>query len=281
MRRLLADPGLRAAIGNVSNLPSPPDLFLKIGAELRSPHASAASVAALLAKDVAMTAEILKLTNSAFFGLGARVTTPLQAVRTLGLDTIQTLVLKVGLFRQFGGRDSLAPHLEGLNAYSLSLSRLAEAIAGEMGADEATAKAAQCAAMLSSIGCLVFVDHDCCKCEEALAGVKEGVSLAEAERATFGATHHLVGAYLLGLWGFSDAVVEAVAFADEPGRSPGPGNPVLTAVHAAAALGPRFPLLPQGVVRSVKLDMAYLVAGRQDGGTRRWQKLADDLAGEG
>ena len=281
LRRLLADPLLRAAIGNVSNLPSPPDLFLRIDEELRSPRASTASVAALLAQDVAMTAEILKLTNSAFFGLGARITSPLQAVRTLGLETVQTLVLTAGLFRQFGGGGSLVPHLAGLNAFSLSLSRLAEAIAREMEADEATAKAAQCAAMLSSVGCLVFLDHDCRKCEESLAGVRKGMFLAEAERAAFGATHHLVGAYLLGLWGFSDAVVEAVAFADEPGRSPGPGNPVLTAVHAATALGPRFPLLPDGVERSVKLDMAYLAASRQDGRTRRWQKLADDLAGGG
>ena len=103
-----------------------------------------------------------------------------------------------------------------------------------------------------------------------------GTPLEAAERAAFGATHHLVGAYLLGLWGFGDDVVEAVAFAAEPSRAPGRDNPVLSAVHVATALGPRFPLLPDGIGASTKVDMAYLVEARQDGMLRRWQALAED-----
>ncbi len=281
MRRLLDGPELQAVIGGIANLPSLPAAFQKIREEMRSLRASPASVAAVLSEDVAMTAEILKLTNSAFFGLGMRITTPLQAVRTLGLETIQALVLEVGLFRQFAGSATIGPALATLNRYSLAVGRLAEKVAAAAGWDDQVAKAAQCAGMLSFIGCVVFLDSRPDLCHATLEGMAPGTSLMAAERAAYGATHNLVGAYLLGLWGFSDEVVEAVAFAAEPGSAPTGGNPVLTAVHVASAMGPPFPLAPAGVDASVELDMAYLIEARQDGHVRRWRALAEDFSREG
>lgn len=272
LRRMLADPALQAVVGEVSNLPSLPDLFLQIGAELRSPTSSAASVAALLSRDVAMTAEILKLTNSAFFGLGSRLTTALQAVRTLGMETIQTLVLTVGVFRQFSGNPAVAPKLQSLNDYSLTVARLAEIVAVENGADAATATAAHCAGMLSSIGCLLLLDRYPDRMNASCAGL----SPIRAEQGARGVSHNLIGAYLLGLWGFSDDLVEAVAFAANPSSAPGSAQPLLTALHAAIALGPRFPLLPAGMGGTESLDMAYLIEARQDGRVRQWRTLVAD-----
>lgn len=280
LRRLLTDPGLLAVIGAVSSLPSLPELVVKIGDEVRSPRASAASITKLLCQDVAMTAEILKITNSAFFGLGAQVTTALQAVRTLGMETLHALVVELGLFQQFRGSPTMAPLLTTLNHYSLRLGRMAERIARAAGCDEATSTAAQCAGMLSSIGCLIFLDRHPEHCRKALAAMGPGIPLATAEKMVLGASHNLVGAYLLGLWGFSDEVVEAVAFAAEPGAAPERDNSVLTALHVAMALGPRFPLLADGAAPSPKLDMAYLIEARQDKHVRRWEALAAEQSGE-
>ena len=102
LKRLLSAPPLRAVLAGLSNLPSLPDLIVRLDTELRSPNCSAKMVAALIDKDVAMTAELLRLTNSAYFSVGGPVTTTLQAVRTIGLETIQALVLQIGIFRQFG-----------------------------------------------------------------------------------------------------------------------------------------------------------------------------------
>lgn len=275
LRRVLGAPELQKVVGEVSNLPSQPDVFIKINEEICSERGSLASVAALLAQDVAMTAEVLKLTNSAFFGLGKRVTSPLQAVRTLGMDTIQSLVLQVGLFRQFKGDAALYPLLEKLNLYSLSVGTLASEIARSAGHDDDTAHAAQCAGILSAIGCLVLLDQNPHRWLDAVAEAPATATLAEVERQVFGASHQLVGAYLLGLWGFTDDLVEAVAYADQPGLAEGRAHPMLTAVHAATALGPRFPGLPSQMVEPVKLDMAYLIEARQDGRVRHWHHLAE------
>lgn len=276
LRRQLANPALLAIIGEVSALPSLPALVLRIEEELCSPQASAASIAKLLAQDVAMTAEILKLTNSAFFGLGTRMTTALQAVRTLGTETIHSLVLGLGLFRQYRGDPTVTPLLAALNAHGITVGRLAEAMIQAAAGNEAAVRAGQCAGMLSSIGWLVLLDRFPQQCRAVLEGAKTQTPLSTIERTIFGATHNLVGAYLLGLWGFSDDIVEAVAFADEPSKALGRDNPVLAGVHVATVLGPRLPLPSGGSIPVAELDMAYLVEARQDGNFRRWQKLAEN-----
>lgn len=158
LRKLLDDDGLRQALGSLASLPSLPTSLARLHEELASPHASTASVGAIIAQDIAMAAEILKLTNSAYFGIGGKVSSILQAVRTLGLETIQALATQIGIFRQFSGHAAVTPLLESLNTYSLALARLAEAIAQAEGATTVEARTASCAAMLSCVGWLVLLD---------------------------------------------------------------------------------------------------------------------------
>jgi len=63
-----------------------------------------------------------------------------------------------------------------------------------------------------------------------------GVSLWEVERRALGTTHAEVGAYLMGLWGLPDPIVEAIAFHHSPRQCPGRVLTALAAVHVADAL---------------------------------------------
>lgn len=258
LRRFLADPGLRAAIGGLSSLPSLPARLRALMTELTRADASAASVADIIAGDLAMTAEILKLTNSAYFGIGQPVSSVLQAVRTLGLETIQTLVLKTAVFRRFSGSSQVAPFLNGLNRHGLSLSRLAKRIALAIGANNAVSEAASCAALLSSVGALVLLDCHGDSYLKVLTTVGPDRPVHMAEIAAYGVHHGHVGAYLLGLWGFRDDVVEAVAHAPAPGQAGHYDNLLLTVVHLAQALGPTFPPLPRDVPDIRHPDSDYL-----------------------
>lgn len=279
LRRLLSSAGMRTLLASISDLPTPPDLFFKIEAELQSPRASVASVAAIVAQDMAMTAELLKLTNSAYFSTQVRAASALQAVRTLGLDTIQALVLRIGIFRRFDINSPTISSVIALNRYSLAVATLAERIAKAEGANTATAHAAYCTGMLCSIGALVLLDVKPQPYIAALAGADE-TSLDEAEEAALGANHAALGAYLLGLWGFPTPVVESVAYSLAPSRCLGCDNLLLTAVHAARALGPDFPLLHRQALPAPKLDMPYLCNARKDLRIDIWRGLAQELAEE-
>lgn len=272
LRRLLASDNLRATLAGLSNLPTPPDLFLRVRAELSSPTVSTASVAQIIGQDVAMTAELLKLTNSAYFSTSARVTTALQAVRTLGLETVEALVLRIGIFRQLDHHDEFRPMVEALNHYSLTVASLAERIATAEGADTATAMAAYCAGMLSAVGALVLLDGYPQQYGRVLDAAAAGQVLHLAEDAEFGANHALVGGYLLSLWGFADAMVEAVTYACQPSDYGGTNNVLLTAVHAAMALNGRNPLRPD--LPGLMLDMKYICDARKDLSLPRWREFA-------
>lgn len=280
LKRLLSTPKLRALLTGLNNLPSLPDLFFKLDAELRSPQCSTKSVAALIDKDMAMTAELLRLTNSAYFTVAAPVTTTLQAVRTIGLETIQILVLQMGIFRQFAGSASVAPLLEGLTRYCLTIARLAEGVALSISPDGPAAKLAHCAALLSRIGMLVLVDAYPQEYGQLVTETSADPSrLLQAEEKAFGANHAQVGAYLLGLWGFPHQMVEAVAFASIPSASSVYDNDALTALHAAMGLGPSLgSCLPEGTQDPPGLDMAYLIEARKDGLVADWRQLASDLS---
>ncbi|WP_041794920.1 response regulator [Pararhodospirillum photometricum] len=281
LRERMTDPSLRAVLAGLSHLPSLPQVFLEIDAELRSPQASARSVAAIIGRDMAMTAELLRLTNSAYFSLGAPAATPLQAIRALGLETVQTLVLNIGIFRQLNsGRQDIAPALEALTTYSLALAGAAERIALANGADGALSKVAHCAAMLSHIGTVVLLEAHADAYRTVTQSLRPGESLEAAERKVFHADHALIGAYLLGLWGFAPPVVEAVAYSGWPGEVGGDPGPLLVALHAARALGPVFPLVAPPVEARPPLDRESLARLGLDDKIPTWTTLVARSADE-
>jgi HD-like signal output (HDOD) protein len=279
LRRHMQGNALRAVVGGMSHLPSVPDIFSQLQAELASPKVSAASLAKIISHDLAMTAALLKMTNSSYFTVGAHLTTPLEVINLLGVEMVQSLVLQIGIFRHVQGKPELLEPIKALSDHAQHLGALAEAMAQEAGAGPEQANACRCAAMLSPIGSLVLLDSRADDYAAALATVGDGLPLQSAERAAFGVSHNFIGAYLLSLWGFSDMVVEAVCFAREPSLCTNPANKILCVVHAATALSPPFPLLPEGVNPKV-LDINYLVDARCDKHLGRWQNVAQDLAAQ-
>jgi len=258
LRGLMRGNEMRRLLSSVSKLPAAPKLFFDLVTELRSPRASAATVANIIKRDVAMTAELLKLINSTHFSSRATISAPLQAVRILGLEIVQTLVLQLGIFMQFRGSEEMAKQIDLLNGYSQSLGELAERVALAAGEPDSVAKAAHCAALLSAIGSLVLLNEKRDDYYAILDMVSPKYPLHVAEADRFGADHTLIGAYLLGLWGFSDSIIEAITFSCRPSDCVSTVNPVLTALHVARAVGPPFPLLPKNKAKPLPLDHAYL-----------------------
>lgn len=280
LKRLLADECLRQLVTSLRGLPSPSPLFLQLMEEINSETSSAASVSKLIASDVAMSASLLKMTNSAFFSSSGRATTPLQAVRMLGLETIKALVLTAGLFHPFAGRQNLAPLLDKLNHHSWLVAHVAREIAATLRLGSLGEEQAFCAGMMSHVGTLVLLDRLPKQFSFALSQVSETIDLSQAERKTFGACHAELGGYLLGLWGFPAATIDAVIWQHAPSRcTSDPATAehasVTTAVHAALALAPPFPLLPPTIkAPAVQLDQTHLQQAAVEHLLPEWQRLS-------
>ena len=281
LRKLLSSPQLRSILSGLTTLPSLPEMYLALETEFRSENGSAQAVANIISGDMAMTAELLKLTNSAYFSSVGRVSTPLQAVRILGFETVQSLVLRIGIFRQLSATGGTVMLMRSLDSYSVRMGMTARALAEAEGLDENTCSMAYCVGLLSSIGCLILLDSYPDRMKTLIKRVEqENITLDDAEQAEFGACHEVVGAYLLGLWGFADPIVEAVAYVSKPSQSPVRDNVFLTLLHAATILGPAFPPVRRQDIMPFQWDMDYMKAAGKADRVAAWTELVANLKAE-
>ena len=270
LRDLLNSGVLKQLVSRIGTLPALPKAYAHLIRELRSPESSVATVGKIIETDVAMTAKVLQLVNSAFFGLRQPVSSAVQAVTFLGLDTLKALVLMVGVFSQASHiKLSTTFSLDALWHHSMLVGICAEAISKNAGATQAIAKDAFTAGLLHDSGMLILAEN----CAEAykeilhIAGT-ERLALEQVEQDALGCTHAEIGAYLFGIWGLPDAIVEAVAFHHKPSLSVAAGFSPLTAVHAGNVIAREMAdrgHLSEGVPEDARLDLGYLGAlGLQD-----------------
>jgi HD-like signal output (HDOD) protein len=237
LEQSLRDQNLRQLVSRMDRLPSMPSLYVQIVDELQDPSISLENIGEIVARDLAMTAKILKLVNSAFFGLGHQISNPTQAVVYLGLDTIKSLVLSIHAFSQFASAQRGTFSIDELWSHSQITAGLAKEIARQEGADQKVLDEAFVAGLLHDTGKLVLAANFPAQYDQVLETERSSsLDLVAAEENIFRANHADVGGYLLGLWGLPVPVVEAVALHHHPAKCSHPAFSALTAVHVADAL---------------------------------------------
>ncbi len=234
---LLQNPAIKSFTSRLSSLPSLPSLYLEITAALKSPDPSPAQIASIIAQDMGMTAKILQLANSARSGFRAEVTQAQQAVMLLGLDTVQALVLSLGVFSSFGPRAMGLCAMDVLWQDSTLTSLFCRAIARAEGIELSAMGAFLSAGLLHDIGKLIIASSDPRICRTILdSAAATGRPVWQVEQEVLGCTHAEIGAYLLGIWGLPVQIVEAVAWHHRPSESPADSFSPLVAVHVATAM---------------------------------------------
>lgn len=234
LQDLLGAPEVRRAVGTIGELPSLSHTYTSLTQAVNDPTTSITQVADIIGQDVAMSAKVLQLVNSAFFRLAQRVSNVQNAVAYLGTETIKNLALASEAFRVFLP-DGRIP--QGVcESIQLHAQRTA-AIAGILPVDPKTRDVTVAAALLHDIGSLVLAsgmpDTFC----SALSRARERkCETFEAEEELLGTSHAEIGAYLLGLWGVPNEAVEAMAHHHRPTRIPHSGFDCSTAVYVADLL---------------------------------------------
>lgn len=237
LRELLANKELHARIAKIRSLPSPPAIYQELVKELQSERASVQKIAKLIQRDVAITAKLLQMINSAFFGLPMHVESPLHAVNLLGLETVQSLVLTAGVFNQV--KDAKVPGLsiDKIHKHSVIVGTSSKHLANAFGLARKQVDDAFMAGLLHDVGKLVMITDFR---DELLAVLKlskeKSLPLHAAEREVLGVSDAEIGAHLLSLWHLPESILEAVALHCVPEKVPSPMLNVLAAVHLGYAI---------------------------------------------
>lgn len=212
LRRVLPMDSYRKLAGNLNGLPPVPRLFAELRAKLQSEDSSLDEISDLIERDPAIGSKILQVVNSAFFGLPQPTSSVKRAISYLGARVVQGLVLSIGAAESLPTLPR-GTSLERIQHDGLLASTLVRRVFRLKGTE---AEDAFTAALMHDIGFLVPDAENQYALAEAweLASARR-VPLVETEREVRGVTHGQIGAYLLGLWGLPNAVVEAVAMHDE------------------------------------------------------------------
>lgn len=234
MGEILKDKDLVQLVNDLKSIPSVPRLYTEIVKELENKNNSIKKIGAIISRDIGMSAKVLQLVNSAFFGLPKRVASPETAALYLGLETIKGVVLATGAFSAFKKKDLEGLSIDRIWEHSMLVGSCAMKIAREEGQKDSIVEASLLAGLLHDIGILVLSSNMPERYEEVLSEVtKNGRELWEAERMVFGTTHCEVGAYLVGIWGLPWHLVEALAYHHRPSVEQIVTFSPLMAVHVA------------------------------------------------
>lgn len=181
----------------------------EIEAVLESPQCSLASVGEAIEKDPDLTARLLKLGNSAFYGFSTRLSTVAEAVSLIGIQQVQDLILASSIIDQFNGMPREQINMESFWRHSLACGTSARILALEKRLPKAD-KFFVCG-LLHDVGRLVlFLQAPAAAQRVFDCYHADRILLRDAERQVLGYDHQDIAAALLQRWNFPDVLVQAV-----------------------------------------------------------------------
>ncbi len=274
---LVSSEAIRKVLAQVKTLPSKPDVYARLLAALSSSVASIQEVGEIIALEPAMTAKILQLVNSAFFGVSRTVSNPVDAAKMLGLETIKVLVLTYQVFAQFDATVLRVFPLEWLWSHSIMVGMLAREICKREKLGNEAMESALIAGLLHDIGKLVLGLNFPEQYKAVVRLVDEKhYPYWQAEKKIFGTSHAEVGAYLLGIWGLPHTMVESITFHHDPIKCRDMSFGPLTAVHAADSIE-HFKFAADRTVGNFQIVEEYLERLGVGSKLSDWYDIGDEV----
>ena len=237
-REIVSNQKVRRVIGGLGSLPGPPDTYVRLEEVLNSAYSSLNDVAAVVERDLGVTAKLLQIVNSAQFGIARQIVSPTEAVQLVGVEVVRGLVLGLQAFSVYKSNPAKKAPPADLWDHSLKTALAARRIARAQGSSHEQCEKAFLGGLLHDIGKIVIMANVPEEYTEVATFARNyKIPLHEAEFRRFGATHAQIGAYLLALWGIQEDVVKLVEHHHSLETFPEIEDcTALAAVHAAHVL---------------------------------------------
>lgn len=190
-RNLVNNPRIRATLGDIGSLPSLPRIYQELENAIHQQNVNNNQIAAIFATDMAMSAKVLQLVNSSFFGLARRVSSINDAVMLLGIERVRGLVLCSTVFEALKNTPC-CPNIsiEGLWHNAFTTARLARAICLAEKQKDDRPDQAYISGLMHSLGLLLFATRMPKKMQTLIEqATAAGSFLYELEHGVFQASH--------------------------------------------------------------------------------------------
>ncbi|HRJ77534.1 MAG TPA: HDOD domain-containing protein [Planctomycetota bacterium] len=225
---------LMELIGAVEELPTLPDIVLRISRMTVSPQTNAADIGRLISNDPALSSRVLRLVNSAYYGFPRKIASVTKAIVLLGFNKVKNMAISASVADLFSGAVT-----EGFSFKQYWHHAVAAAIAGELLAKRLAPQRADDAfvgGLLSEIGKVMVVSLAPDIYAQVLREARtESNDLRSAETRALGSDFCANGAMLAETWQFPDSLVRVIRHFRDPDQCR-EDRPLLDLVHVASAL---------------------------------------------
>ena len=227
-------PDLQKVIGRIDSLPTLPTVVARINQLIDDPTASAGDINEVISHDLALSAKILKLVNSAFYGFPRRISSMTHAVVILGFNTVRNIALSAFVFDAFDTRALPFGH-RNFWIHSVGVGVAADSLAVRSGmpvSDDAFV-----GGLLHDVGKVVM--HQFLPAEFAAVlerAKRQDITFLEAELAEGQAGHAEVGALLMENWKLPERLVATLRYHHRPEEAPDAHRQIAAVAHAADVL---------------------------------------------
>ena len=210
---------IKSRIMSISELPTLPTVVMEVMSLTQDPDSSISDIVKVIHNDPSITSKVLKVANSAFYGMRQKIDSINRALVVLGMNEVNSLVTSISVFKTFPievdkatfDRMAFWEHcaVTGEIAKALS-SKLGMKIMGEVFT----------AGLLHDIGKIILDQYFHDEFMEAVdVSYEDEIPLFEAEKQVFGVTHSQIGGWVGEKWKLPRNLVDSILYHHKPARS--------------------------------------------------------------
>jgi putative nucleotidyltransferase with HDIG domain len=239
----------------IKNMPSLPTSVTKVLEICNNPQTSPADLNHVISLDPVLVGRVLKLINSAYYGLGQQVTNLVRAIIMLGINTVKNLALSSSVVGNLTSSKSTAGlNMEGFWRHSLCVGVAAKLIAKKRGLDSKQLEEYFTGGLLHDIGKITL---SAVLSNEYMLTVsssdRDKISLVQAEDRNLGINHTIAGSMVVKAWKLEGAVGDVIMYHHNHLDYDGPYRDILYTIILANHFAAEMEIGFSGNLRPEKL----------------------------
>ncbi|RMF86266.1 MAG: HDOD domain-containing protein, partial [Nitrospirae bacterium] len=201
-------------MGSVRELPTLPAIATRVAAVARDPDSTARDMAAVIGQDQALTANLLRVVNSAYFGFLRRIASVFEAINLLGYQEVVKMAFTVAVIRELDYDSANGFDRRAFWTHAVCTAAASEWLAKRLAC--APPEEAYTGGLLHDMGKLILDQFFPEDFGAILARLHEAPGSCEAEREVLGATHAEIGAWVARTWLLPESAIAAILHHHDP-----------------------------------------------------------------